>query len=287
MKFRITLIGGALVAAMALPVTAEAHRSVSPSTVAKHVRSADAALGMVDTLVERERDAKAAVALAKLRRQSRAADREAASLRRRARSARSRARAASITVKVARLHEEAAEVLAGIVDQAGGRTQGAIAVAVDSELQGRERAIVVLTRLMDRLPERARAAIAKAIARLSSDGADEVASITEALAGESLTPKARAELEDALQRATAAIDRAIERLNSLSSRVPEQARPYVEQAVGRATQQLGMVKDILAGAFGGGDGQGAGSAPVPAGVPVPTGSLCQLPVKLPFTLPGC
>jgi hypothetical protein len=285
MKYRLTFLSGALVVAMALPVTAEAHRGVSPQTVAKHVRSADAALDMVGSLVERNRDAKAAIQLVKLRRQSRAADREAASLRRRARGGRAKSRAASATLKVARQHNEAAEVLARLVDEAGGALQVDIAEMIGSELRGREKAISVLTRLMGRLPESARTAVAKAIARLSTDGADEVRSLSEALAGGKLSPEAAAEVQEALQRATVAIDAAVARLNTVAERVSEQARPYVEQALGRVTEQLNVVKGILAGLFSG------GSVPVGGGgsssLPVTAGPQCQVPVKLPFAIPGC
>ncbi len=287
MKYRATLIGGALVVAMALPVTAEAHQSVSPKTVAKHIRSADQALGMVETLVERNSDAKAAVQLTKLRRQIRAADGESAKLRRRARSPRARSRAASVTVKVARQHNEAAEVLADIVDEAGGRAQVRIAATIGSELQAREKALAVLTRLMDRLPESAKPGVARAIALLSSDGADEVRSLTEALEGGTLSPPAREAVEDALQRAIAAVDMAIERLGALAELVPEQARPYVDQAVALATTQLNMVKALLQGLFTQDGAPGGGSLPIPSGLPVPSGLQCNLPIRLPFSLPGC
>ncbi len=289
MKYRLTLMGGALVAAMALPVTAEAHKSVSPKTVAKHVRSADQALGRVESLVERNRDAKAAVSLAKLRRESRATDREAAKLRRQVRSRRAKSRAASSTLKVARQHDQAVEVLARIVDEAGGALQVDIAEVVNSELRGREKAISVLTRLMGRLPGPARAALAKAIARLSSDGADEVRSLSQALEGGKLSPEAIRAVQEALALATAAIDFAIERLSSLMDMVPEQARPYVEQALGLVTEQLNAVKGILAGLFSA-IGGGAGGGPVPSlpgGLPIPSGPLCGLPIKLPFAIPGC
>ncbi|MDQ3720419.1 MAG: hypothetical protein M3350_06510 [Actinomycetota bacterium] len=288
MKYRATLVGGALVAAMALPVTAEAHQSASPKTVAKHVRSADRALGIVETLVERNSDAKAAVRLAKMRRDLRAADRESATLRRRARSPRAKGRAASATVKVARQHNEAAEVLAVIVDEAGGRPQVDIAATIDSELRGREKAISVLTKLLNRLPESAKPGIARAIAQLSSDGLDEVSSLTEALQGATLSPQAREKVQDALERATRAIDTAIDRLSSVVGLVPEQARPYVEQAIGRVTEQLTMVKGILAGLFSGSPAPGGGaSLPIPIGLPVPAGPQCNIPIRLPFSLPGC
>lgn len=291
MKYRVTLLGGALVAAMALPVTAEAHQGVSPKTVAKHVRSADRALGMVETLVERNRDAKAAVALAKLRRETRAADREAAKLRRKARGRRAKSRAASATLKVARQHDEAAEVLARIVDEASGALQVDIAEAVDSALRAREKAISVLTRLMRRLPGPMKTQVAKAIARLSSDGADEVRSLSQAIASGALTPEAMAEVQQALERATAAIDSALERLNEVVKMVPEPARPYVEQAVGLVTEQLNLVKGILAGLFSGAPAPGGGAGgqvpSLPGGLPVPSGPHCQIPIKLPLPIPGC
>ena len=163
-----------------------------------------------------------------------------------------------------------------------------VARAAASDLRGRELALAVLTALMDRVPEQARPAIARAIAALSSDGQDEVAALAGALESGALPPEVEDAVQQALQTATAAIDEAIERLNGIVGQVPEQVRPQVEQAVQLVTQQLEMVKQLLAGLFSGGQ-PGAGvpptGLPIPGGLPVGACIPFQLPFQLP--IPGC
>ena len=82
----------------------------------------------------------------------------------------------SVTVKVARQHSEAAEVLAVIVDEASGQPQVSVADTTDSELRGREKAISVLTKLIDPRADRtasggAGAAPLRRIAAREADGA--------------------------------------------------------------------------------------------------------------------
>lgn len=89
MNYRITLTAGAILALLALPATAGAHERPSPQTVAKHVRGANLALDRVASLVTHDDNSAAAIELARNRRQTRAADREAA--RRRGRPASARA----------------------------------------------------------------------------------------------------------------------------------------------------------------------------------------------------
>lgn len=279
----------ALVGAMAMaPAAASAHPAPSPQSVAKHVRNADQALTMVESLVSQNKDAQAAVQFARNRSQMRAAARETRRLQRRSASGVGARRAAVATRLLARQSNSNAETYAEIVDEVSGELQLDVARAAASDLRARELALAVLTALMDRVPEQARPAIARAIAALSSDGQDEVAALAAALESGALPPEVEDAVQQALQTATAAIDEAIERLNGIVGQVPEQVRPQVEQAVQLVTQQLEMVKQLLTGLFSGGQ-PGAGvpptGLPIPGGLPVGACIPFQLPFQLP--IPGC
>ncbi|MDQ4129469.1 MAG: hypothetical protein M3133_00505 [Actinomycetota bacterium] len=232
MKHPFRLAAAVTVASLAvLPASASAHQPPSPKTVAQHARSADKALDKVASLVSRNRDAAAAIELARNRREGRLADREAARLARSPRGSRGVTAATQATHRVARLHDRGAEVLAGTVAEADGGLQVDMAKAVGSELQGREKALSVLAGLTERLPQEAREGIARAIAALSSDGADETASLVQAVESGKLSPQAAAAVQQALERALSAIDSGVERLRSMVERLPEEARPLVDQAL--------------------------------------------------------
>ncbi len=278
---------GASAMAMA-PAAASAHPAPSPQSVAKHVRNADQALTMVESLVSQNKDAQAAVQFARNRVQMRAAVRETRRLQRRSASGAGARRAAVATRHLARQSNSNAETYAEIVDEVSGELQLDVARAAASDLRARELALAVLTALMDRVPEQARPAIARAIAALSSDGQDEVAALAAALESGTLPPEVEDAVQQALQTATAAIDEAIERLNGIVGQVPEQARPQVEQAVALVTQQLEMVKQLLAGLFSGGlpgaDGPST-DLPIPGGLPAGGCIPFQLPFQ--FSIPSC
>ena len=286
MNHRTRIFSTALVGALAIaPAAASAHETPSPNSVKVHVRSADQALDMVESLVDRNQDAKAAIQFARNRRQMHAASRETRALQRGARGERGAARAASATRLVAKQSNTNAETFAEIVDEVSGKLQIDVAQAARSDLRGREKALDVLARLMDRVPAQAKQGIALAIAALSSDGADEVADLSSAFGGGTLPPEAQQAVGQALAQAFAAIDGAIERLNGIAALVPEQARPYVQQAMERVTQQLQMVKQLLSGLFSGAGAQPGGALPIPSGLPIPTGVVpCGV---IPLAIPGC
>jgi len=167
MNYRTTIAAGALTALLSLPAGAAAHEQPSPQSVAKHLRGADGALELVESLVERDSDAKAAVRLARFERQMRAADREARTLRREANSGREKVRSGRALVKVARGHDEGADTLADIADETDGELEVKVADVARSELRGRKRALAILTRLLDELPEAARKGIETAIKSVS------------------------------------------------------------------------------------------------------------------------
>lgn len=223
MKHGISFAAGTVVAALALAGPVAAHEHPSPQSVAKHVRSADQALEMVETLVTHNQDARAAVQLARYQRQIGAAERETGAARRGAENGRERAAAARALAKVAREHDEAVETLAELVDEADGELQLDIAEVAQSELRGREKALAILTRLLERLPAAAQEGIGMAITSVSAGGS-EVEELTEALESGELSSEAAAVVEGLLERARAAVERGAKRVRSIAEGRPEEAR---------------------------------------------------------------
>ncbi len=279
------------------PAAAEAHKVASPKSVKSHVKKADRSLKQVSSLVRSGDSPEAAQHIRRVRSQMRSAVREANRLKRRVRGKRSAKGAAAAQASVAKEFNRIAETYAAIVDEATGRVQVTIASMVDNYLVGREKAVAVLTALMDRLPEQARPHIARVIALLSTDGADEVASITQAMPV--VPPEAAAALKQALEIATAAIGTATERLKEILPLLPPEARPHVEQALGIVTQVVtqvnGLVTNLLGSLLGGLPGvPGSGQTP---GGGTPSPGLLEgvfgggfpfnlIPIDLPFKLPG-
>lgn len=262
MKHRTRIFSTALVGVLVMaPAVASAHEKPSPGTVKVHVRNADQALDKVEALVSHNQDAKAAIQFARNRRQIRAASRETRTLQSRTRSERGGARAAAGSRLVARQSNTNAETFAKIVDEVSGKLQIDVAQAARSDLRGREKALDVLARVMDRVPEAAKPGIARAIVALSSNGGDEVADLSAALAVGSLSSAAQEAVEQAHAQAVTAIDRGLERLSSIADRVPERARAHVRQAIERVTREIEMVKQVLSGLIPAG--------PVAPALPVP------------------
>jgi len=214
------------------PAAAEAHKVASPKSVKSHVRKADRSLKQVKSLVRSGDSPEAAQHVRRVRSQMRSATREANRLKRRARSKRSVKRAAAAQVTVAKEFNRIAEAYAVIVDEANGVVQLAIASTIDNYLVGRQKAIEVLTGLMDQLPEAARPHIARVLALLTTDGKDEVVSITQAIQSPGLPPEVASALTQALEVATAAIGMATEQLQAILPLLPAEARPHVERALG-------------------------------------------------------
>lgn len=281
------------------PAAAEAHSTASPKSVKSHVRKADRSLKQVSSLVRSGDSPEAAQHVRRVKRQMRLANAEAKRLRRNAHGARSVKRAAQATKAVGFEYNRIAEVYAAIVDEAFGVVQLAIATTVDNYLVGREKAIEVLTRLMEVAPEQVRPYIAKVIALLSTDGTDEVASLTQALQVPLLPPEVGAALKQALEVATAAIEMATEQLQQILPLVPAEIRPIIEQALGLVTQTItqvtSLVTNLLGTLLGGLPGvPGTGETP---GGETPSPGLLEgifgsgfpfnlIPFDLPFNLPG-
>jgi hypothetical protein len=264
MKFTTRLAAGALmVALVAVPATADAK---PVSKVRVEVKAGDKSLDRVVSLVGRNRDGAAAKELRKYRRHLRAADRQVRSLRSSVDSAAGAKAYTSSVRMVGLLSNECADALSAIVDDAGGTPQVGIANAINACLLARERLVDALTQVLDVVPEELKPYVTKVIALLSTDGQDEVAGITDALADPALPTDVAGILTHALELATAAIDDAIARLQGLTGTLPAEVQPIVQQALTLVTETLhmvtGMIKDLFTGLFGGtptGTGTGTGT----------------------------
>lgn len=267
MKLKPLAAAAAALTVLAAPVAADAHPRTSADSVRAHAQTANRALEKVTRLVAAGDQAAAAVQLAQNRLHTAAASREAARVRRAARGARGARRAVSAYRLVATQQNRNVEAYAAIVGGLQGDLQEQAARLIATGLEGREQALAVLARLVERLPEPARAAVTQVIERLSADGDDELGAIFGVLAtSPALPPAVQDLLGQALDLATGALGTGLARLEDLVALVPEPARAHLQQAIGQVQASIAMVTELLEGLLGNlpaVPGAGSGSAGVP------------------------
>ncbi len=294
MKVHIALASGALAVALLAPAAADAHKVSSSQSVRAHVGAADRALVQFQASVQTNADTTAAKALARNRRQMRAASRETRRVRSSARGARGANRAAAATLALGLQADANTAVLADLVDEVGGPLQADVALALKADLLAGAGALEVLTGLIDEVPASAQAAIAQAIGALSQ-AQQVVTDIVAALKPGQLTAQVQQTLTSSLGIAIATIDAGIERLNGLVGMTTAVALPLVQQALATATAQLQGLTQTLQGLAGTGlpglPLLGGGSGSVEIGIDgsqsVAVTGLCGLVPALPIALPGC
>lgn len=251
MKLKSLAAVGAALTVMAAPAAAEAHSTPSPNSVRAHVNSANQALARVTQLVGVGDQATAAIQLAENRLHTSAAAREARRVQRSARGTRGARRAISAYRLIATQQNRNIEAYAAMVDDVQARLQEQAARLITTGLQGREQALAVLTQLVQRLPEPARAPVARVIQMLSSDGQDELGAIFGVLATSTeLPPNVQELLGKALDLATSALGTGLSRLEELVALLPEPARAPVQQAIGQVQTTITMVTSLLEGLLG-------------------------------------
>lgn len=300
MKLSTRLATGALVASMvAVPVSAEAAKPASAGHVRTQVRAADHSLDRVSSLVRRNRDRAAAKELRTFRRKVRGAEASSRRLRGATTSVDGAKSYGSAVRMVGSVTNDCADTLSGIVGQASGDPQLAIAQAISACITTRERVITALTALLDQVPEAAKPYIAQVIAMLSSDGQDEVQALTTVLDNPALPTDVASTLTHALELATAAIDDAMARIQGILDLVPAEVRPMLEGVLTMVTDQLhmviAMVKDLFTSLFGGVPTSGSGTGLIGSGLPglnLLQGIFGQgfpfniIPLDLPFNISG-
>ncbi len=301
--------GAAIVACAAVPATAAA-KPVSQQDVKKQVAAADKSLDKVVSLVKRNRDGAAIVHLRDYRRHVKKATAQTKSLRRKATRSKSGAKAYAGSVKkLGLISDECADALSTVVDDVTGDAQVTFAETLKACIITREKLVEQLTAVLADAPESAKPLIAKVIALLSTQGADEAGDITDQLGTPGLPPAVADILKDCLEIATGAIDQAQDRLQGILEFVPPFVRPLIEQALDLVTKQIDSVQDMvktllenLLGDVSGLPGQpGGGETPTTDGGGLfgnlPFFGILQgmfgdgfpfnlIPVNLPFNIPG-
>jgi len=293
----------AAAAVLALPGVATAHSNPSLGSVRAHSTLADTYL---DRAVDRLEDGKARSSQRwydRARVQMRRGETDAASMRRAADTAGERSRAARALWSVGDQADENIEVLAGMLDDARGRFEERIAGVIDRDLHGRDRAIRLITALIeDGVSEKAMGGLTAALRSLTADRAGEIEAMARALAGGEVGSRAEDEVEDAigdavedqaaaakrlqelldgdqvseqgtrgLAIALAAVNgervEAAQALEGFGERMPEGVRAKVGDILTQVRERTGAPVPTL-----GGGSQGdapTGGLPIPEGLPVP------------------
>jgi hypothetical protein len=237
MKVRKRATGLAVGLVAVVPFVVAPGASAGMSDVQDRLAKADAALERAAGLVAGNEDAAAAIALARANNQTRLANREAKGVKRQRGVSRANR-------NVALQFSENATVGLELIEGVGRLSQDDIAGHVENALQGRDRAVSVLTGLLDQVPEQAKPAIAAAIASIGLDGGEQADTIGELVSEEgALTVDAAA----VLARVTERLDEALARIEGILAGVLDRLPP---EAQGPVEAALGQISSILEGILG-------------------------------------
>ncbi len=250
MKFKATSAAGAVLVAgaLAFPVGAGAHIQTSVSSVKAHTNRADAALDRAVALFEKNRDGRAKQSFTSSRREMGQAKVEAARLRRAANSASGRAAAARAQVLVADQQDENVEQLTGLLDEVEGRVENAVAKAALADTRGREKAIAIITTLLDHgVPSGAASGLAEALAALSQDREQEVREGAKALVDEDVSKASKRKVARSIEVTLDGQQSAAQKLAELvaSSTMPDASKPGLRRAYDAVVAEHGSIADIL------------------------------------------
>jgi len=237
------LLAGALIA----PAGAQADTTTAIDAVKAHTTRADKALDRAVALYEAGADARADRSLRQSRGAMTAAARQAARLHREADTAAERAAAAQAQQLVAAEQDENVEKLVAALEAAGGASERKLAAAAHADVRGRDKALSVLTALLDEVPEQARPALARSIAALATDRDEEIEAQAGALAGDEVGAEAKRTVAKGLQANVKGQATAGEKLAELiaGEDVPEQAKAGLRAAYDAVAAEHGSVADVL------------------------------------------
>lgn len=241
---------GALAAVAAIaPATASAHVDVAVSTVKAHTDRADAGLDRAVALFERNADKRGSRELARSRRELGKATAEAAKLRRAAKGDKGRSAAARAAALVAGQRDDNVEQLVGVLDEVSGRVESTVAKAALSDTRGREKAIAVITALLDRgVPANAATGLARALASLSTGRDDEVVAEVKALVSDDVAGSGKRTVARAVKASVEGQTTAAGKLAELiaDEDMPAQSKPGLQRAYDAVSAEHGDVAFILA-----------------------------------------
>jgi hypothetical protein len=127
--------------------------------------------------------------------------------------------------------------------------QVALANAVVTNLQARQRTVVSLTRMLRRLPEAGQSRALDTIAGLTAAG--EIEAMVETVLDPDVIDQAKALIQAQVQAAVAQMQAVVDRLDLLLDRLPPEIRAYIHDAIEEITNELdgipAMVNDLLDG----------------------------------------
>lgn len=250
MKSKLITIGAlAAVAAVAPASTASAHIDVAVKSVKAHTDRADSALDRAVSLFEQNADRRGSRELARSRRELGRATAEAAKMRRTAKTPNQRASAARAAALVAGQQDDNVEVLVDVLDEVSGRVENTIAKAALADTKGRDKAIAIITALLDRgVPEKAEAGLARALAALSTDRVDEVVEEVKALVGDDVGRSGKRTVARAVKANVEGQSDAAAKLAELIADpdMPAQSKPGLQRAYDAVSAEHGSAAFIVA-----------------------------------------
>ncbi|MGH2840026.1 MAG: hypothetical protein ACRDKY_04285 [Solirubrobacteraceae bacterium] len=248
-KFRIgacALIAGG---ALALPAAASAADiQTAVSAVQAHTTKADAALDRAVSQFGKNHDRAARIAYAKSRKQMGLAKAAAAKARHQANTPNEHAAAAAAQVLVGIEQGENIEKLARAMRKgADGADENKIAAAARADTKGRDKAIAILNVLMDQVPDQAKTGIAKAIAALSVDRADETQAEALDLTSSKVSKANKGRVVDTIKASIDGQAKAAETLAALIANpdMPAESLPGLQTAYDAIMADHGAVADVL------------------------------------------
>ena len=262
MSSRSLPLAGALVAtaSLALPASAAAAEiDTAVKAVRAHTVRADAALDRAVTLFRRGQADPGQRSFGVSRRDMSKAKAAAARARRLVEGEADWAKAARAQELVARQQDENVERLTAALEPAEGGVESKIAQAALADTVGRDKALAVLSELLERgVPEQAKAGLLRAISALSQKRDDEVRASAEALQSQDVSAGSKRTLAKAVDENVDGQKTAAAKLIALieSENVPAAAKVGLRRAYDAVTREQGRAAEALDKA----------SAKMPAGV---------------------
>lgn len=246
--FRIGACALVAAGALALPAAAgAADIQTAVSAVQAHTDRADAALTRAVSLFGKNSDRAARTAFAKSRKEMGLAKAAAAKARRAAHTPDEHAAAAAAQALLGSQDGKNIERLARALVSSDGTDENKIASAARADTKGREKAIAILTALLGQVPDKAKTGIAKAIAALSQDRADETKVEADALVSTKVSEPNKRRVAAAIKTSVDGQTKASDTLAALiaSTTLPFESKQGLQTAYDAVTAEHGSVADIL------------------------------------------
>jgi len=257
-----------LVALVAIPATASAKSNAGNGApaVKAHVSKAKKALKKFKVAVVRHDGSVALTHLKGARRQTAAASKTARRMAARAHGgAPSLAAAQSLTL-AGNQYDALLEQMTALVDEITGRVQLVIARSIPSAIAGKQKVVELLTTMLDRVPDSAKAPLASVIAALSVGDATEVTNLDEALDGGTLPANVSGLLSQCLGMATQSIQMAFDTIKGILPMLPSAVQGPLRTIIDMVSNTVGTI--------------------VPAVLSTVTGLVDQILGSLPFVGTG-